>query len=664
MKACAPLTFPLIALALVLLAPVRSLAQPDEIVAAAARYDSAASAEPLRQLEARVRAAAADPKLRPAIENDLVLLLAPESTLAAKRFACEQLAVIGGDRSLTALKPLLASDETAGLVCLALTTYPPGNADAMLREALPTAPAKARIQIINTLGDRRDRRAVPLIAAAAREGDTPTAASAVASLGKIGDAAARKDLTAIAALRGVELAAALREAELRVAQQLLAAGERRAAAKYAEALIAPDQPTFIRRGAFDLLLLTQSDGGEKLIRATLAGSDSALKPVAIAAVRRLPSRNASATFARLLPGLPPEETVWLLDSLAARNDTEARAALANALTGSGDSTVRQAAAQALGQIGDASTVRPLAQALGTADAAENRVLLAALSSLPGTAAVEQALLIELRNASPAARPALITALAGRRSPAVYAALLDEGVRPDPATYRAAYRSLARATTAGNLPSLLDRFVALPDASQREAVEVFVGQAVLNVEPPAARSAAVSTALVKAPNLDARLALLRLLPACGDASALSLAQAARKEPDARVRVVAAAALAEWPTPTAWDALLAIYRQPDNDSQHALALGALTRLANEDNPAGPVAAARFEALLAGARGDAELKRILGAMGGARQSDVLPLALPLLGNAAVRPEAEVAVKRIAEAIKAQDPAAAAAALGALKQ
>ena len=55
-------------------------------------------------------------------------------------------------------------------------------------------------------------------------------------------------------------------------------------------------------------------------------------------------------------------------------------------------------------------------------------------------------------------------------------------------------------------------------------------------------------------------------------------------------------------------------------------------------------RYRELLDDARGDADLRMILGALGGAADPDALQLALPLCANAGVRAEAEVAVKKIA--------------------
>ncbi len=75
------------------------------------------------------------------------------------------------------------------------------------------------------------------------------------------------------------------------------------------------------------------------------------------------------------------------------------------------------------------------------------------------------------------------------------------------------------------------------------------------------------------------------------------------------------------------------------------------------------ARYRDLLDGARSDGEIKLILGALGGAANPDALKLALPLLDKPGVRPEAEVTVKKIAEAIKGEHPEAAKAALERLQ-
>jgi len=645
--------------------PPALVADMDALIADVAKWTSGQPLNPLNELEQQVRVAVADPKARAQIEGALIKLLSPETTFEAKRFACQQLAVVGSDAALPALAPLLQDNETAGLVGFALGNRPSAKADQLLRDALATAQDRARLQILATLGNRRDEKAVDLLSAQAAAADVPVAQTAIIALGKIGTPAARKALAALNEAARPALAPALADASLRCVERLQQAGHHRDAAVLCERLLAPDQPAYVRRGAFAALLRGDRDGGEQRLRQTLRGNDAVLRAVAIAAVPELPAQTASETLGRELPGLTAEEQVWLIDSLAARSDAAARTAITTALAASAHGEVRQAAARALGRIGEPSTARALAQALAAAtDEPEVNAVMAALSGLPGGTATDRAILTEVNAAAGRVRAQLITSLATRRSPEVLAALLAEAGHPEPLVAKAAYRVLARAATAETLPPLLQQFMAIRDPDLRADAETFVEQALGQVESPAARSAAVRQSLAVAPNPETRQALLRLLPACGDAEALGALTAALATVDAPTRPTAVRALAEWPNDAAWPPLAALYQQPGNETERDLALRGLVRLMKETDAAGDTQTERYRTLLAGARGNAELKQILGAMGGAKEAGVLQLALPLLDRADVRAEAAAAVKRIAEAIKPQAPVLAQEALKRLEQ
>ena len=204
---------------LALASPATSRAAPAQaditkLVAEAATYQAGQSREPFRRIEELVRQSSA--ALRKQLEAGLVQLLASSSTFEARRFACKQLGIIGSKSALPALAELLKSDETAGIACLALTTYPPGKADEILRAALPSAPAAARIQIINTLGDRQDANAVKLLTRLAADADSSIARAALASLGKIGDQAAWRAIEALPRDSNSVLQPALTEATLQI----------------------------------------------------------------------------------------------------------------------------------------------------------------------------------------------------------------------------------------------------------------------------------------------------------------------------------------------------------------------------------------------------------------------------------------------------------------
>lgn len=628
------------------------------LVDQAASYQPGQSREAFRKLEELLRQPSA--AARKDLEVGLVRLLGAGSSYEAREFACVQLGIIGSRSALPALAELLQSDDTAGIACLALTTYPPGKADSVLRTALKSATGAAQIQIINTLGDRRDAKAVKPLGELARGADQAVARAAIAALGKIANRAAWDAIVGLPLQAAPALQPVLTEALLRQAAARAEGGDTKAAVGLYEELLADSHPAYIRRAAFAALLGRDQEGARKRVLAVLRGSDSVLKPVAIARVRDLSAADTSEVFAAELPKLQPQEQVWLIDSLAARGDAAAGKAIANSLA-SPDGAVRRASINALRRTGDTWGVVSLAGALSRAsDVEERRAIESALIALRGGARTDQAITVALKESTGATRADLITVLARRQGPAANALLLAEAVQSEPVVAKSALRALAKTAGEKELTPLLERLTGTRDAGVRSEAENAAAQAVARTEKPARRSELVCAALGWAQDAESRGALLELLPGCGDAVALGALQKATTDSDPAVREAAVRALAEWPDLSAWDALAAIYRQPDRESQRGLALRGLVRLAGEAN-AHPDAklVERYKELLAGCRNDADRRLVLGALGGAAQPGALELALPLLDNAGVRAEAEVAVKKIAEAIKAQHPQAAQEAL-----
>lgn len=630
------------------------------LIKEAAAYQPGQSVEPFRHLEELGRQSVADPAIRQQLEAGLVQLLAPWPSFEARRFACQQLSIIGSKTALPALAQLLVNGETVGLACLALTTYPPGQADEVLRNALAVANGAARIQIINTLGDRRDAHSVRLLARSARAADRDAAAAAVAALGKIGDAAARKEIAALRREGLPALAPALTEAALRCAEFQAAAGDRKGALATYEELLATAAATYVRRSALEALLRLDPDHRERRILAALHDLDSALKPVAIAAIRTLPAGMSSEPFAAELHRLSPAEQVWMIGSLATRNNIHATLAISVSLT-SPHAEVRLAAVDALSQKGDPSFLSMLVRALTAAKSpAESRAIESALVVVPGGAQTDQTVTAALKRASGESRVGLIAVLARRAGADANPVFFAETENSDPLVAKAAFRALGRTAAPEDVPALLEALAKVRERDVRPDAESAAAQALAKVENASARSAALTNALARAQTVEARVSLLGLLPAAAGAASLAALNSAATDPEPRLRQAAVHALADWPDAAAWDTLAGLYRQPENETSRALALRALVRLAGEQNPHPDAALVeRYRQLLAGARTVADVKLILGALGGANHPDTLQFAVQLLANPAIRPEAEAAVRKIAEAIKAQDPQAAQAAL-----
>jgi HEAT repeat protein len=634
------------------------------IVAKAAATDYGQSLESFREVENLVRRSVSDPALRQHAEAVLVNLLAPASTPLARSFACKQLGIMGSATALPALAALLKNPETVAPACLALTTYPAGEADRTLREALAGSEGVPRLQIIQTIGDRRDAKAIRILARLAKGDDSSAAEAAIVALGKVGD---KKAATIIASLRRsspLPLQPVLEEAALRCAERAAAAGARKAAVSRYEELVASAASPHVRRGAFEALLRVDADRGETRILRTLRGPDEALKASAIAAVRALPAPGASGKFAAEMSHLTPAQQTWMLDSLAARADEPARAAIVKSLR-SPDATVRTAAISALGQIGNASAAGALAYALSaTQDPEESRTIETALAGMPASdSAVNAAIEAGLQESRGKTRARLIGVLASRKGPECKALLFREAAGSDLDAAAAAFRALARLADGTDAPALVSALLRISTPALLADAESAAAQALSKVPEASRRTPLVCDALERQPAPETRKSLIALLPACGDGKALATLETAAADADPAVQSAAVRALTEWPDAAAWKTLAAIYTRP-SAAQSGLALRGLVRLASEENSrTNSGVAAKYRELLLSARSDGDLKLILGALGGASDPDTLQLALPLLTNTAVRAEAEAAVRKIAESIKANHPQMAQEALEKLK-
>ncbi len=623
-------------------------------------YQPGDSAEPLRQLEEEVRKAIADPVVRKQIEPMLIQLLGRNSSLEAKRFACCQLSFLGSEAALPALAALFDTKETASLACLALTSYPPGKADKLLRAALRTTSGSTQIQIIHTLGNRQDTGSLKQLTALAMGSTPETAQAAVAAIGKMPNRSAVRALDKIDQSAGPALKTPIMEARLRQAGQMASAGNLKPALEiYSSMLANQSLPVYVRRAALDAQLRLEESKAEQQIKAILQGSDMALKPVAIAAVASLPSADASREFGSRFNQLSPEEQTWMIASLATRGDAPAKQVIASQFS-SPHSAVRLAAFEALGRIGGAPEVPAFVRALAQAPADDRKAIETALVSLKGPPAIDRTIQSELNNSSGAARATLVEVLARRLGPAANPLLVAEAGNSDPTVANAAYKALRRTATAGEAIQLVANLTGPLSPEVRAEAEAAASEALGKVEIPARRTLLVKQAFESSSSMDSRISLLGLFAVCGDANGASVLRSALTDPESRIRAAAVRTLADWPDAAVWEDLCGIYFNPGDENLRSGALRGLTRLAAEAN-AKPDATLiqRYRDLLGKARNDADRKLILGALGGAAHPDALQVALPCLENAAIQPEAEAAVRRIAEAIKPQYPQAAEEAL-----
>ncbi len=121
---------------------------------------------------------ALDPARLIAILND------PEASVYAKAKACQRLAVVGEKTAVPALASLLTHPQLAHYARFGLEPIPDPSVDDALRAALPRLQGLLLVGVINSIGRRRDAKAIDALAKLLHHDDRDVAEAAAAALAR------------------------------------------------------------------------------------------------------------------------------------------------------------------------------------------------------------------------------------------------------------------------------------------------------------------------------------------------------------------------------------------------------------------------------------------------------------------------------------------------
>ncbi|MFN3648177.1 MAG: HEAT repeat domain-containing protein [Armatimonadota bacterium] len=599
-------------------------------------YDWGMTRRPLGPIEEAVTRAGADRRARQALEARLLEVLGdPANTAAARDFVCRQLAVVGSAASVPTLAKLLGDPVLTPMACFALERIPSAEAERALIQALERAPVGARVELIQTLGHRGSRGAVPHLAPLLRDAEASVRSAAIVALGSIGGPSAAAALSAALDQAPASEAPVLAAALLKCAEQ----SEGQDAARLYERLRRPDVPQPARRAAVRATILLRGAAGVPLLLEQLHAGDPEGRAAMLLLIRELPGPEVTTAIASRLGRLPAEAQALAITALADRGDPAAAPAVRDTLR-LGNPAVRLTAAQALGRLGDETDVPMLLAEAGGTDpelAAAARGSLAALSG----DAVDAALLRSVEQGDVKRRAAAVEAL-GRRGHAAAGPLLLRTARGDePALRVAALRALGETAGTAETPALVELLTGTDDPREIQSAERALATVYARTREKDRWADALLAGLGGAKG-EAKAALLRSLALHGGPKALAAVRAAVGDPDPELQNEALGLLTDWPTPDAAEALLSL-TQSANPTHRTLALRGYLRMAAL--PAVP-AERRLEMSrqgLALAQRDDERRLALAALTGVPAVEALRTALPLLAQEGVAEEAGAAVVAI---------------------
>jgi len=606
-----------------------------------------------------------DPALRKKLNEGLSGVLASEAAYDAKQFACRQLALTATAEQVPILAKYLADEQMSHIALYVLAHIDSPSVDEALVAALDKAEGRARLGIINMLGNRRCSAAIKPLGKLMLSTDEETAVAAIRALGRIGTEAARGQFSLYDGLAdsarklSESRVLAMAQANLDFADRFMAEGHADAAKNLYRLMWGAGNPAYLRAAALKGLAQADAQEAMPLVLESLSDREKAIRQMSVYLVQRAPGVAGQSTTQMLvarLPSLEPQVQAMLIRALGVRGDKTALPAVVKSL-GSSDPAVRLAALDAAGSVGDASVVGVLAEHAAKTKGPEQQAARESLYSLRGPD-INGAIVKQMERVGSDAKIELIEALGQRAAEEGVDALLAAARGKESAVSTAALRALRDLAGAKDVPGLVELLAASGPAHLDDAGKTLAAVA----KRCGAGSEATGLLLAKYSLADApglKNALLAAMGEIQDAKALPvlLAALSKSDSDSQIRTTAIKALGAWPSYEPAKTLLDIARSSKDRTERVLALRGCIDLAAARAPADQKLA-DYEQVLKIAE-DNEKRRVLGKLADIKNPAALKMAQGYLSSPETANEAALAATAIGEAIYSNEPEAVAAAM-----
>lgn len=176
----------------------------------------------------------------------------PKSTVFQKAIACKKLAFTGGRDAIQPMAALLDHPQLSCYARFGLEPNPDPMVDDVLRTALGKLTGNLQVGVINSIGVRKDAKAMPALTKLINSDDPETAGAAAAAIGQIGGLGAAKVLQAALGSAKPAVFPVVARASLLCAESLMPANKARGMELYTQ-LSGASMPGPVRLAALRVL---------------------------------------------------------------------------------------------------------------------------------------------------------------------------------------------------------------------------------------------------------------------------------------------------------------------------------------------------------------------------------------------------------------------------
>jgi HEAT repeat protein len=485
-------------------------------------------------------------------EAELLELLQSDAEIFDKAKACQRLAIIGTSKSVPVLAGLLADEKLSHYARFGLESNPSADVDEAFREALGELAGAPLIGVINSIGVRRDARAVGAVIKASSSDDRAVAAAAISALGAI---ASPESVAALLDTLGNNdsMRVTTADASLTAADLLLVGGKSAEAAQIFAALREADLPKHIDVASRFGEIRAGSGDVRQLMTQYLSSEDNDLFRIGLELAHGSPGNETTQKLVEQLASLPIDRRALLIYVLGSRRDSSALPAVV-ASAKSDSAEIQIAAIEVLGTLGDRSVVPILLDAAASGETDVSQTARESLAELNDDG-VDAMLTEKLARSDGPERVALVDAVGRRGISDSIPSLLSLMAADDSQLRNAAIEALGLTVGARELPQMVDRLIASNSAESTGPLKDALRKACQRMPD---RDAAASVLLDRMSSASpaAKAELLDLLIYVGGAKALDGIGVAANSVDDGLADSATQALGKWLTPDVAPVLLTL------------------------------------------------------------------------------------------------------------
>jgi HEAT repeat protein len=570
------------------------------------------------------------PATSPEKERELIATLRSDAPPADKAVACKNLAIYGSEEAVPELAKLLPNEQLSSWARIALEAIPGPAADDALRKATDSLTGKLLVGTINSIGVRRDVRAVDSLVARLQDGDPDVASASAVSLGHIGSDPAVKSLRKSLSTAPGKVRSAVAEGLVLCAERFLGEGKAAQAAEIYDEVRKSEAPKQrILEATRGAILSRNAKEAIPLLLEQFKSPDKALFQIALGTAREMPGKDVDFALANELARTTPDRAALVVEAMADRKETVILPAVLKAAA-NGPKQVRLAAISALGRVGDATCLSPLLDIAGESDDELVKSAKTALGELPGDK-IDKEIVARLSKAQGKIYPLLIEVVGQRRIDAI-ADLLKAVDHSDKDVRSAALAALGATVDLDRLSVLIVQVVKPKFAEDAKAAHQALMTASIRMPDREACAGQLASAVDRASSVPTKATLLEILAAVGGTKALEAVAAAAN--DAKLVDASTKLLGDWSSADAAPVLLELTKTAKGFQVRAL--DGYIRIANKFVMPDPERTEMCQTALSAAKQAASKKKVLEVLKKYPNLDNLKLAVKATEDPDIKDEA----------------------------